>query len=138
MTETRDYKETGYKGHPADKTMRYNPNMAGRIFTTLFPGTPEYETEFGKSESSARRSRRTEYSKSETKKPREKEGGLPKRLILVCSLGSFFSGMFFLSKRITGDVVFNMPQNVSNVAGIILFAVGLAGLLFYLKIMKKK
>lgn len=49
---------------------------------------------------------------------------------------SIIAGIFFLSPNITGNIIGNITKNTSNFLGIILFVLGICGLLVYKKCRK--
>lgn len=59
--------------------------------------------------------------------------GLEGRVMIIFSIGVLGASLFFLSSKITGDAVMNLSQTSSSMIGVLLFALGILGLMLSFK-----
>jgi hypothetical protein len=58
---------------------------------------------------------------------------LAHRLRVLVSFGSIVAGGFFLSNKLTGFAVGNLSLTDANITGVVMFALGISGLLLFLR-----
>ncbi len=110
----------------AEKFNRYFSRKGpGKLMETIYPKDLEFSKE-------RKGDPRTIYPSAKERKENEKKSGLVKKLGVV-SAALLAGSALLVTPNITGNVIWGLSSESTNMIGIVFFVLGVAGLLFALK-----